>query len=121
VKNLKLTDLNLKNKENQGSISTESDISFFPIQEQRKRQRTGLFWCILGAMKTRNYGLPYRSMGFLWALARLGGGVMLKGDTIHVRPFSHAIKGPAIVVSNHVSMFDWYFITRALPIQRSTW
>lgn len=66
-------------------------------------------------MKTRNYGLPYRSMGFLWALARLGGGVMLKGDTIHARPFSHAIKGPAIVVSNHVSMFDWYFITRALP------
>ncbi|MFA6775825.1 MAG: 1-acyl-sn-glycerol-3-phosphate acyltransferase, partial [Sphaerochaetaceae bacterium] len=65
-------------------------------------------------MGMKNYGQQYRSMGLLWALARMGGGVALGRDVVRIKPIACRIQGPAIIVSNHVSMFDWYFISQAV-------
>jgi 1-acyl-sn-glycerol-3-phosphate acyltransferase len=53
-------------------------------------------------------------MGLLWALARMGGGAALGGDVVRIKPIACKIQGPAIIVANHVSMFDWYFISQAV-------
>lgn len=67
-----------------------------------------------GFMGERNYGSVHWAMKFLWSVARGGVSLLFHRNTIRVNALEKRIKGPAVIVCNHVSMFDWYFVSQAV-------
>ncbi len=60
------------------------------------------------------YGEDYRLKRFWWYVASLWPLKCLVGEKVVYHKIDKRIEGPAIVVGNHASLFDWWFAWRVL-------
>lgn len=60
------------------------------------------------------FGEDYRLKRFWWYVASLWPLKCLRGEKLVLHKAEKRIKGPAIVVGNHASLFDWWFAWRVL-------